>query len=404
MAKLWRVSMRIRAITFCVVLIVAAASVTSAQTFTLLHVFHGPDGGDPEAPLLLGSDGTLYGTTSFGGASGLGTAFTIDKKNKQKVLHSFTGGSDGQDPLSGLVFGSDGNLYGTASGGGATGFGTLFRIGPGNQFTTLYNFQGNPKSSEPVALIAAGDKFFGSAASGGGFFSGTVFQLDRTGEKLLYGFVGGADGSGSGGLMRDTAGNLYGASGGGNLTCNAPFGCGLIFRIDSGGNYSVLHVFVGPDGMFPQGPLVRDAGGNLYGVTISGGALNSGTVFKLTPAGILTTLYSFTGGADGEQPHGGLVRDSAGNLFGTAFAGGIVNDTCFGFGCGVVFQLSPTGATWTQTVLHSFNGNDGDNPLATLTLHPTTHTLYGSAHRGGDYNCHTINGGTSCGVIFKIMP
>src|SRR5258707_11453406 len=209
--------MRIRAITFCAVLIIALAAMSSAQTFTLLHVFHGPDGGDPEAPLLLGSDGTVYGTTSFGGASGLGTAFTIDKKNKQKVLHSFTGGADGQDPLSGLLFGSDGNLYGTTSGGGTAGFGTLFRIGPGNQFTPLYSFVGKPKSSEPVALIAAGDKLIGSAASGGNFFSGTVFKFDRSGEKGFYGFVGGAEGSRSAGLLRDASGKLSGASGAGNL-------------------------------------------------------------------------------------------------------------------------------------------------------------------------------------------
>jgi len=241
-------------------------------------------------------------------------------------------------------------------------------------------------------------------AGAGRTFAGAAMPFACARLGLAGGRVGGADGAGSSGLLRDTSGNLYGASGGGNLTCNAPFGCGLIFKIDPAGNYSVLHVFVGPDGRYPQGPLVRDAGGNLYGVTSAGGALDSGTVFTLTPAGILTTLYSFTGGPDGAQPHGGLVRDSAGNLFGTAFAGGTVNDKCFGFGCGVVFQLSPTGATWTQTVLHSFNGDDGDNPLATLTLNPADHTLYGSAHRGGDYNCHTINAGTSCGVIFKITP
>jgi uncharacterized repeat protein (TIGR03803 family) len=352
--------------------------------------------------LTLDSDGTIYSTTNFGGASGLGTVFSIDKKNREKVLHSFTGGADGQNPLGGLVFGSDGNLYGSV-GAGATGFGLLFKVDPGNGITVVYNFTGAPNSAGPGQLLAGRRKLYGPGTFGGSFKSGTVFQWERgAGEKVLYDFVGGADGRGAGPLVQDAAGNLYGVSAGGNLTCGAPYGCGLIFKIDTSGNYSVLHVFVRPDGANPQGPLVLDSAGNLYGTTATGGANNWGTVFKLTPAGKLTTLYTFTGGADGAEPHAGLVRDSAGNFFGTTFTGGIVNDKCFGFGCGVVFQLSPTGNTWTETVLHTFNGDNGDNPLAPVTLDSTGRTLYGTAYRGGDYNCHTINAGTSCGVVFKI--
>jgi uncharacterized repeat protein (TIGR03803 family) len=388
---------------FYAFIVLATVSPAPAQTFTLLHVFHGADGGDPEsAPLVLDGDGNLYSTTAFGGASGLGTVYKIDRKDIETVLHSFTGGPDGQDPIAGLVLGSDGNLYGTANGGGTNGFGTAFRVNPGGQFSVFYQFQGGTKASEPGRLLAGKNRLYGTAAGGAPFFAGMVFQLDRSGETDLYKFVGGADGAGPGALAKDANGNLYGVSGtGGNLTCNVPFGCGVIFKIDSSGMYSVLHVFVGPDGEFPQG-LILDSEGNLYGTAASGGVQNSGTIFKLTPAGQLITLYTFTGGADGGEPHAGLVRDAVGNFYGTTFTGGIVNSQCFNFGCGVVFQLSPSGNTWKETVLHSFNGADGDNPLAPLILDPQGQALYGTTSRGGDYSCTTINGGTSCGTVFKI--
>jgi uncharacterized repeat protein (TIGR03803 family) len=381
----------------------ATASLAPAQTFTLLHVFHGADGGDPEsAPLVMDSNGNLFSTTAFGGASGFGTVYKIDRKNNETVLHSFTGGTDGEDPFAGLVLGSDGNFYGTAVYGGTNGFGTAFRVTRGGQFSVFYQFQGGTKASQPGRLLAGKNQLYGTAAGAAPFFGGTVFQLDRSGETDLYKFVGGADGTTPGGLVQDASGNLYGAAGtGGNLACNAPFGCGVIFKIDSSGTYSVLHVFIGPDGQFPQG-LLLDSKGNLYGTAGAGGASNSGTIFKLSPTGQLTTLYAFTGGADGGQPHAGLIRDAAGNFYGTAFTGGIVNSQCFDFGCGVVFQLSPNGNTWKEIVLHSFNGADGDNPLAPLILDPSGTALYGTTSRGGDYNCTTINGGTSCGTVFRV--
>jgi uncharacterized repeat protein (TIGR03803 family) len=372
------------------------------QKFTLVHVFHGPDGGDPaSARLVMDSTGTLYSTTSFGGADGLGTVYKIDAKKNETVLHSFTGGEDGENPTAGVALGSDGNLYGSAAGGGTNGFGTAFRQTPAGAFNAFYEFQGGTQASQPGRLIAGSNALFGTAAGGAPFYGGVVFRLDRSGETDLYKFVGGADGSNGSGLIRDNSGNLYGVAGGGDLACSAPGGCGTVFKIDAKGVYSVLHVFVGPDGEYPGG-LAIDAAGNLYGTTTSGGAQNSGTIFKLTPSGQLTTIYAFTGGADGGQPNS-VILDSAGNLYGTTYTGGIVNSQCFDFGCGLVFQLSPgaTGA-WKETVLHSFNGADGDNPLGPLLLDPNQPALYGTTWRGGDYSCTTIAGGTSCGVVFKI--
>jgi uncharacterized repeat protein (TIGR03803 family) len=229
-----------------------------------------------------------------------------------------------------------------------------------------------------------------------------VYRLDASAETDLYKFAGGADGNQPSWIVRDNAGNFYGAAGGGDLTCGPTRGCGVIFKIDAKGNYSVLHVFVGPDGIGPGG-LALDPAGNIYGATTSGGAHNSGTVFELTPAGQLTTLYTFTGGADGALPESGVIRDTSGNLYGTASSGGVTTSQCSDLPCGVVFMLSPTSTgAWHETVLHSFTGPDGDNPLGPLLLDPSGPALYGTTFRGGDFSCTTIAGGSSCGVVFKI--
>jgi len=246
-----------------------------------------------------------------------------------------------------VVFDKNGVLYSTTAFGGANGFGTVYKI--------------DAKGNESVVRM----------------------------ERIQIGW------------WWTAAETFIGSRGcGGDLTCTVSSGCGLVYKIHSSGNYSVLHVFVGPDGQNPVGVL-PDAAGNLYGVTAAGGAHNVGTAFKLTPSGQLTTLYTFTGGADGGQPHAGLIRDAAGNLYGTALAVGIVNSACFDFGCGVAFELSPAAGTWKETVLHSFNGNDGYGPEAPLTM-DAAGSLYGTTSTGGDFSCTTIAAGSSCGVVFKI--
>ena len=152
----------------------------------------------------------------------------------------------------------------------------------------------------------------------------------------------------------------------------------------------------------PSGLTVA-AAGNLYNTTESGGAHDAGTVFQFTPAGQLITLYAFTGGPNGKFPQAGVIRDPAGNLYGTTSAGGIANSQCFNQRCGVVFMLQPTTAgTWKETVLHTFNGADGSQPSGPLLLDRSQSALYGTASTGGDFSCTTTAGGSSWGVVFKI--
>lgn len=183
-----------------------------------------------------------------------------------------------------------------------------------------------------------------------------VFKLDPAGsETVLYSFTGGRDGEWPyAALIMDAARNLYGTTlFGGNLNCNSGQGCGTVFKVDPSGNETVLHSFTGgSDGELPEGSLIMDQQGNLYGTTIYGGTYGWGTVFKLNPSGNETVLYSFTGGNDGMQPIGGLVMDAANNLYGTTYGGGAFNN-CNG-GCGTVFKLAAqTPQQATQAIITS---------------------------------------------------
>ena len=205
-----------------------------------------------------------------------------------------------------------------------------------------------------------------------------MFKLDPAGkETVLYAFTGGTDGnSPASGLVRDAEGNLYGTTtGGGNLSTCGGAGCGVVYELDPNGNETVLYSFSGPDGADLGGDLLRDDAGNLYGTTYSGGTSNAGVVFKVDPTGHETVLYSFTGGADGANPFAGVVQDNAGNLYSTTFRGGTS-------GNGVVFKVDPTGH---ETVLHSFTGGaDGGGPLLTCGSGPQGN-LYGTTFFGGEW-------------------
>jgi len=322
------------------------------QTFTVLHSFKGgTDGADPVASVILDKAGNLYGTTESGGPFSSGTVFKVDKTGKESVLYSFSGGADGAIPLAGLVRDSAGNLYGTTEHGGdltcgsGVGCGTVFKLDKTDKETVLYSFINGADGSEPVAgvILDKAGNLYGTTQYGGPFSSGTVFKVDTTGkETVLYTFTGGRggkDGYFPEGLIGDAAGNLYGITQfGGN------FSFGTVFKLDGTGKETVLYRFTGgADGVYPAAGVIADAAGNLYGTTQYGGSVNCfgdgcGTVFKLDKTGKETVLYSFTGGTDGASPVAGLVRDSAGNLYGTATFGG--DPLCSG-GCGVVFKIAP---------------------------------------------------------------
>ena len=229
----------------------------------------------------------------------------------------------------------------------------------------------------------------------------TVFKLDHAGnETVLYSFTGGTDGNTPySGVIRDEAGNLYGTTVGGGA-----FGSGVVYKVEPWGKETVLYSFCSQpncaDGASPSAGVIRDSAGNLYGTTAGAGAHGKGTVFKLDPAsGKETVLYSFTGGPDGAQPVASLIRDDDGNLYGTASTGGDLSKRCTSFmpGCGVVFEIDPAGK---QTVLYTFTGEaDGANPYSALLK--ASGNLYGTTYGGGDTTSAPCSG-TGCGVVFKL--
>jgi uncharacterized repeat protein (TIGR03803 family) len=278
-------------------------------------------GAKSEAGLISDSQRNLYGTTDIGGdlncnsGAGCGTIFELSKTGTETVLYTFKGGHDGERPLAALLRDAAGNLYGTTwegggDGCGGPGCGTVFKLEPVSGVETiLHRFTGGTDGQSPVSGLisdAQGNLYGATELSGdgngvcGSLGCGTVFKIDTTGkETILYRFTGGSDGSEpSGTLVRDVSGNLYGTTGlGGDLTCNAPCGCGMVFKLDRAGTETVHHAFTGSpaDGNNPIAGVILDSSGNLYGTTYRDGAFGFGTIFKVNAAGNETILYNFTG-------------------------------------------------------------------------------------------------------------
>jgi uncharacterized repeat protein (TIGR03803 family) len=362
---------------------------------TVLYSFPGPADGDfPYAGVIRDSAGNLYGNTYSGGAANRGLVYKVDATGHETVLYTFTGGADGGYLSTSLISDSAGNLYGTAGGGGDLtcnppyGCGVLYKLDTAGHETVLHNFTVDFGFSQ-VIRDSAGN-FYGAALSGGTSGHGAVYKLDTAGQvTVLYNFTGGADGSQPTGVIRDSAGNLYGTTEfGGNVSCgNPPYGCGVVYKLDTAGHEKVLYSFKGGiDGATPGAGVIRDAAGNFYGTTFLGGTADAGVVYKLDMAGHETILYSFTGGADGRTPGPAvLIRDSSGNLYGTTEVGGTAN-------AGVVYKLDPSGQ---ETVLYSFTGgSDGGTPLAGV-IRDSAGNLYGTASGGGK---------RAGGVVFKLVP
>ncbi len=317
---------------------------------SILHVFTGEDGSAPFAGLIFDAAGNLYGTT-YGGGAGGGVVFklapNLDGTWRQSVLHSFTG-TDGYGAFAGLIFDAAGNLYGTTEGGGADGYGVVYKLAP------------NPDGTWT--------------------------------ESVLHSFTGTDGWFPYAALIFDSAGNLYGTTYyGGGTACE--FGCGVVYKLspnpDGTWTESVLRSLIASDGTFPYGRLIFDASGNLYGTTQYGGAAGYGVVFKFAPnldgTWTETVLHSFMG-TDGYGPLAGLVFDTIGNLYGTAAGGGAAGD-------GMVFKLTPhPDGKWTECELHIFTGT-GKYPLAGLTM-DAAGDLYGTTSAGTD----------NYGLVFEITP
>lgn len=420
------------------------APVTWAQgKYKTLHTFSdGKDGGGPWGGVTLDRAGNVYGTTPGGGAYEFGTVFQLspDKKNgtwTETVVYNFcslTNCSDGAEPFATLIFDQAGNLYGSTTVGGAYGHGTIFQLAPNKRNgswteTVLYSFCSITSCADgslPVGplIFNSHGNLYGMTSGGGGSQScsdgcGVVFKLTPQGdgswtESVLHSFCSFkrcADGfEAQSGLTSDANGNLYGTtgSGGKKFECNLPYGCGVVFKLapnaDGTWQEHVLHQFRGTDGEFPTAQVIFDSTGSLYSTTELGGHLKRGcygygcgVVFKLTPNADGTweerVLHDFTGGADGSMPYGGVV-ERRGQLYGTAGGGGQSRCGPNRNGCGLVFKLTPNSkGGWGETVLHDFHNHPGEDPIAGVTLDPAGN-LYGTTN--GDFR-------TTYGSVFEII-
>jgi uncharacterized repeat protein (TIGR03803 family) len=328
-----------RALIVCLLCVAATAS--SAQTLTVLANFDYTDGSSPLSRLVQGLDGKLYGTTSEGGAGFYGTVFAFSAAGQIATLHSFAV-ADGAYPDTALVQAPNGNFYSTTNEGGSKGC--------------------------------------------GGFGCGTVFSITPRGKLTPLHIFDGTDGLLPEGLLEASNGNFYGFTDQGGPASACTVGCGTIFKVTPAGKFSTVLNFDGADGDLAAGVLVQGADGDYYGTTFGGGAEGIGTIFKITPAGTLTTLYSFCRCASGYGPDAGLVETANGDFYGTTSMGGT-------YGFGTIFKFTASGAL---TGLYSFDALDGPAALVVAT----DGNLYGT----------TIHGGTSsecvgnCGFIYRMTP
>ena len=383
-----------------------------AQTFSVIHAFNGADGSAPHAGVTL-KDGVLYGTF-FGPSGGV---YEITRRGNSWAatpIYLFSG-NDGAGPQARVVFGPDGHLYGTTSGGGAHNGGTVFRLVPNPTVCPVskcflfkedahYSFnQGEWPLYATVTFDQAGNAY-GTTWVGGENGQGSVYQVQTSGNNWtgmpIHSFGGQPDGRLPwGGLFRDSKGNLFGTTflGGAN-------DWGSVFELTYiegvGWQETVLYSFQGTtDGLEPVGDLVSDASGNLYGSTTQGGSPigGGGTIFELSPSGnswTFKTIYALAGDG-GCGPLGALGMDAAGNLYGTSRCNGAHNQ-------GNVFKMSNTGNGWSYTSLYDFTGgSDGGMPYSNVTV-DTDGTLYGTASQGGSVAGFCPPNG--CGVVWMIKP
>jgi uncharacterized repeat protein (TIGR03803 family) len=407
----------------------AAMPAAQAQTLTVIHRFTGgADGAEPVAGVTVDAAGNFYGTASSGGTrqgacvgAGCGTVFKETRRGSAWLLsplYNFAGGNDGVSPSAGVIIGPDGTLFGTTMMGGGggcfgRGCGIVFNLRPPASVcksalcpwteTVLYRFTGGNDGGNPGSgnlIFDHAGNIYGTTQRGGTSDAGTVYELSRSGggwtETVLYSFQQNAtDGAvPNAGVIFDQAGNLYGTTIGGGS-----YGNGTVFELTPSGpgwtEKSIYSFQAESDGAGPYAGVIFDQSGNLYGATISGGPENGGTVFELSPSGgqswTFTLLYGFSaliGGAPG--PASSLIMDRSGNLYGTTEGWIDGNEP------GSAFELTRSGTGWVETVLHSFTfGNDGGGPECSLAF-DASGNLYGTTFFGG--------GSDSSGVIFEITP
>jgi len=364
-------------------LVLPAFGTPAGVVFTNLYSFTGTnDGISPQAGLVQGSDGNFYGTTANGGTNGgNGTVFKISANGALTNLYSF-GGPDGANPYAGLVQASDGYLYGTTANGGTNASGSVFKISTDGVLTNLYSFTGGDDGATPLAGLAQGsDGYLYGTTAGyvGSSSNGTVFRISTNGAlSNLYIFTGTNDGANpTTGLVQGNDGYFYGTTSAGGTNG----GHGTVFKISTNGALTNLYSFTGAnDGGNPEGALVQGSDGNFYGTTANGGTNTHGTVFNISTNGVLSNLYSFTGGINGANPFAGLVQGGDGSFYGTTYNGGSSSS-------GTVFKISTNGAF---SGAYSFSRvSDGAAPLAGL-VQGSDGSFYGTTSQGGTIDIGTV--------------
>ena len=400
-ASIFHTNLRARTVALASLIVLTALLVlvptAEAQTYTVLHNFTGSDGSYPTSTLVFDRAGNLYGTTLYGGAAHDGVVFQLKHTRSggwiYTPVHQFNGNSgsgDGANPVDygGLTLAADGTIYGTTTYGGILGCngssycGTAFRLQPPPTacttalcswlLTTIYEF--NPQSGADFPLSSlvfdTSGNLYGTTMAIGAY--SWVYELTPSGGNWTQVPFSGLEIATTAGLIFDNAGNLYGTALGGTNRQ------GVVFELTpsgSGFTKTILYDFTGgDDGGFPFGGLIFDAAGNLYGSTSSGGSGAGGTVFELSPSGggwTLQTLCSFAGFAPGSGPKSALTMDAAGNLYGTTYGDGA-------FGDGMVFKASRSGNNWACTDLFDFNGDLGLFPIGGVAV-DANGNLFGTA-------------------------
>ncbi len=392
-------------------LLIAAVTPIQAQTYSVIHYFTGSDGESPAAGVTIDQSGRLYGTTY----SIFGTVFEMRDVNSYWVFSELFSmgypGPEGARPQARVIKGPDGSLYGTTyEGGGSCSCGVVFKLQPPPTAprsalepwteTVIHDFSG-PDGSLPgygdLVFDQAGN-IYGTTEQGGAYGAGAVYELTPSNggwtESVIYSFSGFTDGGAPyGGVIFDNAGNLYGTTSGGGQ-----YSKGTVFELTpsgSGWSETVLHSFQSSEGTFPVGGLMFDLSGNLIGTTESGGLGGyDGSVFELSPSNggwTFSVLHLFDlSKGEGVDPIAGVTMGSDGNLYGTTLGGGYYDD-------GTIFRLVYSGGYWTYQTLYSF-GNDGNSPFGVVTF-VSQGNMYGTAIAGGKGAC---NGG--CGVVWEMTP
>ena len=417
----------------CMIAIFFAATALAgqAQTFTTLHSFNVSDGYSPYyGTLAQGTDGNLYGTTTFGGVNGDagadGTVFRITPQGNLTTLYNFCAQTnngvcvDGQSPEAGVIQAANGKFYGTTSYGGNlsgvggciwAGCGTVFEITPGGNLTTVYDFCSQTNCADGATPLAAGlvqasnGGIYGAtplyADTNGAVNGGTIFSVTPAGaQSTLFNFCYKAPcpvGITPNTMVQAPNGALYGTTQGGGA-----YKTGTFFVIAPNGKFATLHSFNGTsEGGGVNAPILA-SDGNFYGTTSGGGANGRGTVYRTTPAGVVTTLYSFcpqSGCWDGQFPTAPLVQGSDGNFYGVASGGDSAYCNIGADGCGVIFEITPAGQfTKLYDICSQKDCTDGADPHAGLTQ-VTDGSFYGTTTYGGSFNATCPNG---CGVVFRL--